>query len=636
MLSLVPDLQTPTRAEATVDAKTVPFVTYYTEEEGRQESEFTLYFPDGGDIPYVAVSDFLPLYAGILNMDHDDDVEPVAYALRGPSDNPLGRNYYIVEREGNGSLMYINTRRNTIEFSDFNAFTQVPGAAGLVSVLDLPATDVIDYPAMIDRLLAAESEEEMEAIQEEMMQAQAGKQNALFRLASAAFNRAGSTVILNLTDYLIDIVEKDGECYVPLQTFADLFMSPCYVLYIYNGDALYGFTYPACGDLLGELYEKEPEEMSGEFAFFNYNELRFLLDTNYGLKDEHGISNFGLFLLSAGLVTDLVSTNSRVFDNALSELTSTYLDDGHSGFINASWRSEDSNDLVSMLAGISDMGPSDKIRFIAGQEYSDARNAAYPDGEVPMYEEVGDTAFITFDSFNIEESDFEAYYDPELVLDPETFVIRKPDLSLLFTGEDEDADLSLDVPQADTIKLLLYAYQMITREDSPIQNVVIDLSNNGGGYACAAVFVIDFVMGKADIAVKDVFTGAETLMSYRADVNRDNEYYGLRDSMLSLDKNVYCLISPNSFSCGNLVPAAFKMSQRIPVVGQTSGGSCVVLPCTSASGAIFQISGTKQLSLIRNGSFYNIDQGIEPDIYLSRPASFYDREMLADYLRNLK
>jgi len=204
----------------------------------------------------------------------------------------------------------------------------------------------------------------------------------------------------------------------------------------------------------------------------------------------------------------------------------------------------------------------------------------------------------------------------------------------LFDEEDAE-EAQEEEPQADTIKLLLYAYRMITRENSPIQNVVIDLSNNGGGYACAAVFVIDFVMGRADIALKDAFTGAETLMTYRADINLDNEYFG--DSMLSLGKNVYCLISPNSFSCGHLVPAAFKMSQRVPVIGQTSGGgSCVVLPCTSASGTIFQISGTRQLSTIRNGSFYNIDQGIEPDVYLSKPASFYDREMLADYLCNLK
>ena len=622
------------QTEASVDAKTVPYVTYLG--EGRQESEFTLYFVDGGDIPYVAVSDFLPLFAEILNMGAEDDAAPVAYTVYGPADNPFGEHYYLVGREDNDSLMYINTLKNTIEFSNFNAFVQAPGASGLVSVMDLPDTDVIDYSELAERLLTAESEEEMEAIQEEMITFPTGKENAMFRLATTVFNRAGNVVSLNLTNYLIDIVETEGECYVPLQTFADLFTSPCYVLFIYNGDKLYGFSFPLNTDLVNELYEKEPEKMSDDFAFFNYNELRFLLDTNYGLKSEHDITDFGLFLLNSGLVPGLTSTNSRVFDNAVTKLTTTYFDDGHSAFVNGSWRSGRPDDITSLIVALFNMGPSSMISFNARQQYSEARDEAYPDGAVPMYEEVGDTAFITFDSFYIGESDVSAYYDPELVLDPETFVIRQPDMTALFDEEGEEAPPAEELP-VDTVKLFLYAYQMITRENSPIQNVVIDLSNNGGGHAAAAVFVIDFVIGKANIAVKDVFTGAETVMSYRADVNRDNLYFGIGDSLLNLGKNVYCLISPNSFSCGNLVPAAFKMSQCVTLVGQTSGGgSCVVLPCTSASGAVFQISGNKQLSLIRNGSFYNIDQGIEPDIYLSKPSSFYERESLAAYLRDLK
>lgn len=416
-------------------------------------------------------------------------------------------------------------------------------------------------------------------------------------------------------------------------------MSPCYLLYVYNGDTLYGVSYPDGNDLLSEIRVKDPVEMSDELAFFNYNELRFLLDVNYGLKDEHNIDDFGLFLVSTGLVEDLTSTDPRTFDSAVSRLTATYLDDGHSGFVSPSWRSGESNGMIDMIQGLFDMGPSAAVKFASGQQFSAARDEAYPDGVVPMYEEVGDTAFITFDAFSIEESDLENYYDPDLVLDPESFVIRKPDFSSMFADEGEEGgqDEAEEEKPADTIKLLLYAYQMITREDSPIQNVVIDLSNNGGGYAGAAVFAIDFAMGRADIAVRDVFTGAETVSSYRADVNRDNQYYGFSDSMLNLEKNVYCLVSPNSFSCGNLVPAALKMSQRVTVIGQTSGGgSCIMLPCTSASGAVFQISGTKQLSLIQNGSFYNIDQGIEPDIYLSRPESYYDREGLAAYLHDLK
>ena len=40
--------------------------------------------------------------------------------------------------------------------------------------------------------------------------------------------------------------------------------------------------------------------------------------------------------------------------------------------------------------------------------------------------------------------------------------------------------------EVDTIKLLLYADSQINRENSPIKNVVIDLSNNGGGMTVAA------------------------------------------------------------------------------------------------------------------------------------------------------
>ena len=107
--------------------------------------------------------------------------------------------------------------------------------------------------------------------------------------------------------------------------------------------------------------------------------------------------------------------------------------------------------------------------------------------------------------------------------------------------------------------------------------------------------------------------------------------------MADLGYKIWCLTSMNSFSCGNLVPAALKMSGQATLICQTSGGgSCVVLPCTSASGCLFQISGPEQLSIVRNGSFYNIDQGIEPDVVLTQVESFYDREGLVDYLHTIK
>ena len=223
---------------------------------------------------------------------------------------------------------------------------------------------------------------------------------------------------------------------------------------------------------------------------------------------------------------------------------------------------------------------------------------------VPGYEEVGDTAFITFGNF---ERERENYYDPEI---------------------------DRDQPQ-DTIDLIIYAHKQITREDSPVKNIVLDLSNNGGGDFVSAIYVISWFLGEADIALRDVFTGAETNAMYLADVNLDGEFN--EDDTVGNGYKLYCLTSNCSFSCGNLVPAACKSSGKVTLVGQTTGGgSCVVLPCTTAAGAVFRISGSMQMSIIKNGSFYNTDSGIDPHFFLDKPESFYDRPALAEYLRELR
>ena len=122
-------------------------------------------------------------------------------------------------------------------------------------------------------------------------------------------------------------------------------------------------------------------------------------------------------------------------------------------------------------------------------------------------------------------------------------------------------------------------------------------------------------------------------MVYRADINLDHEF-DERDTVA--DKKLYCLVSPVSFSCGNLVPAVFKSSQRVTLLGRTSGGgSCTVQPLSTAHGSVFQISGTQRMSFAKNGSFYDIDQGVEPDYYINRLSGFYDRPALTEYINGL-
>ena len=344
-------------------------------------------------------------------------------------------------------------------------------------------------------------------------------------------------------------------------------------------------------------------DVSEEYARFNFQELCLLLDCRYGLKPEHNIESFGQFFVNnEELFQNLISTNPMKSSFAIANLTHTYFDDLHSGFTRGSFLFE--RDIAAeRRISIAYFGPSirnDSRRYAI---YDDARKAVYR-AWVPGYEEVGDTAFITFDSFTAYRKD---YYDP---------------------------GIDFDNPR-DTIDLIIYANNQIKRENSPIRNIVLDLSMNGGGDSTAAIFVMSWFLGEADMALRDTFTGAESNAIYLADVNLDGKH-DEQDNVAN-GYRLYCLTTGCSFSCGNLVPAACRASGIVTLIGQTTGGgSCAVLPCTTAEGTIFQISGNKQISIIRNGSFYNTDTGVEPDFRLEKAESFYGRPALVEYLHNLK
>jgi C-terminal processing protease CtpA/Prc len=187
----------------------------------------------------------------------------------------------------------------------------------------------------------------------------------------------------------------------------------------------------------------------------------------------------------------------------------------------------------------------------------------------------------------------------------------------------------------DTIGIMIYAYSQIMRENSPIENVVLDLSNNDGGDADTAIFVISAFLGDGFGSLKNTMTGALATAVYNVDINLDGKF-DENDRGLT-GKKCFCLTTMNSFSCGNFVPCVFKNSNKVTLLGKTSGGgSCVVLPLTTAYGTFFRISGPSRLAFTKNGSFYDIDQGAEPDFTLAFPETFYDREALTDYINNLR
>ena len=437
-----------------------------------------------------------------------------------------------------------------------------------------------------------------------------GKPFLFKRDADKTYDRPGSSKVFYLDAYCMRLVAQDGRFYVPLSTIMDLCVTykTGGLLMGFNGQAVFFMTTSSLGsqDNLSELgklyYSATPRERTESEIWFGYGELCLVLDHLYGLKESHQISCFDAIFRYMGMDQQLRSSDASLADTALHAFLSIYLDDLHSGFLMPSWMSGTQNKHKVMRSGNSMNRMED-----AELTYFLARRKFYPTG-VPGYEEIGNTAYITFDRFITKVADGVDYYN---------------------LTDDELKQLAPD----DNLSLMIYAHKQINRENSPIENVVLDLSNNAGGKADAALFTIAWFLGEADIAFQDKCSGALTSVVYRADVNLDREF---NEKDVLTNKNLYCLISPVSFSCGNLVPAAFQHSQKVTLIGrQSGGGSCIVQPMITTWGTLFQFSGSKCLSVIRNGSMYDIDQGIPPDYYLSKLSNFYDREKLTDIINRM-
>ena len=74
----------------------------------------------------------------------------------------------------------------------------------------------------------------------------------------------------------------------------------------------------------------------------------------------------------------------------------------------------------------------------------------------------------------------------------------------------------------------------------------------------------------------------------------------------------------------------------VTLLGRTSGGgSCVVGYNTTAWGSSYRYSSSTRISFVKNGAYYDVDQGVEPDFIIQNYEHFYDRESLTDFIHGL-
>ncbi len=150
----------------------------------------------------------------------------------------------------------------------------------------------------------------------------------------------------------------------------------------------------------------------------------------------------------------------------------------------------------------------------------------------------------------------------------------------------------------------------------PVKNVVLDLSLNTGGMIDDESVIASWFLGKTIAAMVNKTTGSKCAVAYTADINFDDQYDS-NDNITDLKR--YLITSLTSFSCGNAFPTHVYFSDSVKTFGRKSGGgTCVVKNITMPSGTLFSTSSRWQLSTFINGSFVDIDAGIDVDVPIAQ------------------
>ena len=452
-----------------------------------------------------------------------------------------------------------------------------------------------------------------------------------------SFNSWGAPIEVNFSGFedFVLCAEIDGKLnyYVSLNTYGNLFTA--FKSVVYNGKEVYsvnkiiynGFDNPK------EFYrfdEGTGKKMrSSALTDFTYNELCINLDLNYGLKELHGnkFDCFDSYFEYVGLKSKLLNPDPEIFCKAIWDLCEAYFSDNHSNFKFASYYC--GYDIAKKFAERVETGDENLLTGNSISKkmelYYTARQNVYGE-DIPGLEfsDDGKTAIVRFDHYTNSED-----YDLNAIINETNQKLEKTTEDICNSIKENYTAIQKDI---DT-EYYLYCVNKMIKENPEVENVILDMSNNTGGSCRTAVATLAWMLGEVQTNITNSITGAKCSSVYVCDINADGKF---DENDTIKDKKLFCLISPASFSCGNMVPAMLKSSDRVVLLGETSGGgSAVVYQTMAADSTIFQISSRYVMSENKNGSNYDIDKGIEPHVRL-QPETLYNKEKICSIVANMK
>ena len=446
---------------------------------------------------------------------------------------------------------------------------------------------------------------------------------AFVRVNRVEYDKEAQPITFDFAKYGIALYADDSDVYLPLQTVSVIYSDFGYHYASYNGEKVYVNS----DNVYDAMNARDPEfskpifanlERAKDLADFSYAQLRFCIDYFNAVPSRKAemLSNHDIdaTLDSMGeegkaIKAGLVSTDLVEYLMACEDLSLALDDGGHTSlsygsstslmedkespvFQEFSKRVSDPNNVLGVYYNSKADGQIAKQQ--ASAERMAARDKAY-NGQT--YIKKGDTAVIVFDAFSANDPAWRDYFAGKG---------ERPNTTDLIPAGDYKG-------MVDAVAIASEGFER-AKADPEVRNVVLDISNNGGGSLDVLEYIASAVCGRKHFQWQNTLTGQLEKEYFDVDRNLDGVFDEKDDAVDYSGLNFAVLTSRSSFSCGNLLPSVLA-DAGIMVMGERSGGgSCAVGRCVFADGASWQVS-TWRGKLINN-SGHEIDDGIPVDVDL--------------------
>lgn len=372
---------------------------------------------------------------------------------------------------------------------------------------------------------------------------------------------------------------------------------------------------------------REKGESTQAYADYGYYATCLQLDLTFGHKEEKNITTFDEYFTRMNAKKAMCSTTPSSAVSAEAMLFYYLFDSGHDAlfsFDTVFGRVEeaDQNEVAGIVEDIKASEEGQEL-FDDSQDYVDLAQDENPVADailgalfekgfkfpevLPLY-----SWTVYFESKKPEDYGEEKldYADDTAVIYFEYFEdnteTRTPSYYLDPIKEEDTED--------STFAFFYKCFEDIKTHDE-VKNIVINLSDNGGGAAAALVSVLGFLSedGEVKITDRDLLTGNYREEWYHVDTNLD----GIADDEDGYggQYNFYILCSGHSYSCGNALPYFAQQEGLATIIGTNpGGGDCVVNYFIDAYGRCAYYSGMLKLGKEDANGFVSNEKATTVDL----------------------